>query len=92
MPQILCFGAGIVLLIVALLSPLEVLSKPLLSAHMVQHILLIAIAPPLLVLGKPEVAWLWALPDSWRRGLARQRGTRSVLAFLAPAQDLSPRR
>ncbi|ANY76976.1 hypothetical protein BB934_01040 [Microvirga ossetica] len=83
-PQVLCFGAGIVLLIVALLSPLEGLSKLLLSAHMVQHILLIAIAPPLLVLGKPEVAWLWALPESWRRGLARQRGTRSVLAFLAP--------
>jgi cytochrome c oxidase assembly factor CtaG len=37
-----------------------------------------------LVLGKPEVAWLWALPESWRRGLARQRRMRPVLAFLAP--------
>ncbi len=83
-PQILCFSSGIALLIVALLSPLEGLSKPLLSAHMVQHILLIAVAPPLLVLGKPEVAWLWALPESWRRSLARQRRMRSVLAFLAP--------
>jgi len=82
--QILCFIAGTMMLATALLSPLEGLSKPLLSAHMVQHILLIAVAPPLLVLGKPEVAWLWALPQSWRRGLARSGPMRSALAFLSP--------
>ncbi|QRM30909.1 cytochrome c oxidase assembly protein [Microvirga sp. VF16] len=84
MPQILSFAAGIAMLVIALLSPLEGLSKPLLSAHMVQHILLIAVAPPLLVLGKPEVVWLWALPEHWRRGLARNGPMRSTLAFLAP--------
>lgn len=82
--QISCFLAGTVLLALALLSPLEALSKPLLSAHMVQHILLIAVAPPLLVLGKPEVAWLWAFPATWRRGMARNRGARSILSFLSP--------
>ncbi|HEV2564893.1 MAG TPA: cytochrome c oxidase assembly protein [Microvirga sp.] len=82
--QILCFAGGIAVLAVALLSPLEGLSKPLLSAHMVQHILLIAVAPPLLVLGKPEVPWLWALPESWRRGLTRNGPMRSVLTFLSP--------
>jgi cytochrome c oxidase assembly factor CtaG len=51
---------------------------------MVQHILLIAVAPPLLVLGKPEVAWLWALPAHWRRGMARQGSLRSLLAILSP--------
>lgn len=84
MPQILSFTAGIAMLIIALISPLEGLSKPLLSAHMVQHILLIAVAPPLLVLGKPEVAWLWALPQPWRHALARNGPMRSTLAFLAP--------
>lgn len=84
MGQVLCFLAGTASLAFALLSPLESLSKPLLSAHMVQHILLIAIAPPLLVLGKPEVAWLWALPETWRRGMARSRGARSILSFLSP--------
>jgi cytochrome c oxidase assembly factor CtaG len=83
-PQILSFAGGIVALAIALLSPLEGLSKPLLSAHMVQHILLIAVAPPLLVLGKPEVAWLWALPEPWRRGLVRNGPMRSVFAFLSP--------
>jgi putative membrane protein len=82
--QILCFSAGMLLLVVALLSPLEGLAKPLLSAHMVQHILLITVAPPLLVLGKPEVAWLWGLPDGWRRSLPRQRRMRRGFAFLSP--------
>jgi cytochrome c oxidase assembly factor CtaG len=84
MPQILCFAGGITVLAIALLSPLEGLSKPLLSVHMVQHILLIAVAPPLLVLGKPEVAWLWALPDRRRRGLARNGPMRAALTFLSP--------
>jgi putative membrane protein len=82
--QIACFALGAVLLIIALLSPLEALSSTLFSAHMVQHILLIAVAPPLLVLGKPEVAWLWALPAHWRRGMARHGPLQSVLAFLSP--------
>jgi putative membrane protein len=82
--QIACFALGVVLLVIALLSPLEALSSALLSAHMVQHILLIAVAPPLLVLGKPEVAWLWALPVHWRRGMARHGPLRSLLAILSP--------
>jgi putative membrane protein len=82
--QIVCFSLGVTLLVIALLSPLEALSTTLLSAHMVQHILLIAVAPPLLVLGKPEVAWLWALPAHWRRGMARHGPTRSILSTLSP--------
>lgn len=82
--QIACFALGVVTLAVALLSPLEALSTTLLSAHMVQHILLIAVAPPLLVLGKPEVAWLWALPPHWRRGVARHGPLRSLLGILSP--------
>jgi putative membrane protein len=84
MRQVVCFSLGVMLLIIALLSPLEALSTTLLSAHMVQHILLIAVAPPLLVLGKPEVAWLWALPAHWRRGMARHGPARSVLSALSP--------
>lgn len=82
--QIACFGLGAVLVVIALLTPLKVLSSTLLSAHMVQHILLIAVAPPLLVLSKPEVAWLWALPSTWRRGVARHGPLRFLLAILSP--------
>jgi len=88
--QIACFALGMVLLVIALLTPLEALSSTLLSAHMVQHILLIAVAPPLLVLGKPEVAWLWALPAHRRRGIARNSPLRSVLAILSPCAKPIP--
>jgi cytochrome c oxidase assembly factor CtaG len=61
------FGAGWLLLVVALVSPLHRLGEVLFSAHMAQHELLMAAAAPLLVLGRPVVAFLWALPISWRK-------------------------
>ncbi|WP_165933731.1 cytochrome c oxidase assembly protein [Aquabacter spiritensis] len=70
------FAAGEVALLLALVSPLESLSGTLLSAHMVQHVLLIAVAPPLLVLGRPEVALLWAMGGR----VGRSRIFRLVLA------------
>lgn len=61
-----CFFAGEVLLVVALISPLDPLGETLLTAHMAQHILLTSAAPMLLVLGMPVRAWIWALPRGWR--------------------------
>jgi cytochrome c oxidase assembly factor CtaG len=63
-------------LALALLSPLHSASATLLSAHMVQHLLLIVVAAPLLVLGRPGRALVMSLPHSLRRsvvapGLAR---------------------
>ncbi len=52
--QFVAFTSGIVVLILALLSPLDRLSDDyLFSAHMVQHLLLTLVAPPLLLLGTP---------------------------------------
>jgi putative membrane protein len=62
------FVAGVAVLIVAVVSPLDALGQTLLSAHMVQHGLLVAVAPPLLAFGRPGVALAWALPGPWRRG------------------------
>jgi putative membrane protein len=67
--QVAAFGGGVAALFVALVSPLEALSGVLFSAHMVQHLLLILVAAPLLVLGVPMFVWLWALPLRWRRAL-----------------------
>ena len=61
------FAIGWVTVAVALLSPLHGLSEVLFSAHMAQHELLMAVAAPLLVLGRPIVAGVWALPQRWRR-------------------------
>jgi putative membrane protein len=47
---------------VALLSELHHYAERLLWAHMMQHELLMVLAAPLLVLGKPVEAWRWVLP------------------------------
>lgn len=88
------FFAGEVILVIALVSPLDPLGETLLTAHMIQHILLTAVAPPLLVLGLPARALTWALPRGWRRiGTSwPARATVSLADFLsspAPAAALS---
>ena len=64
------FAAGMLMLGLALLSPLDVVADALFSAHMTQHLLLILVAAPLLVSGAPMLAMIAALP----RGAAREAG------------------
>lgn len=74
------YAAGLVALAIALVSPLDRLGAVLFSAHMAQHEMLMLVAAPLLVLGRPVVAWMWALPaeararaGAWaRRGAVRR--------------------
>ncbi|MEO8165440.1 MAG: cytochrome c oxidase assembly protein, partial [Betaproteobacteria bacterium] len=66
--QALAFALGWWVLVIALVSQLDELGGQLFSGHMVQHELLMIVAAPLLVLGRPLAAWAWALPLSWRRG------------------------
>jgi putative membrane protein len=68
----LCFLGAILALVVALVSPLDALSGVLLLAHMVQHLVLILAAAPLLVVSDVPLALLWALPRRWARPLGRQ--------------------
>ena len=65
-----CFWAGWWTVLVALVSPLHPLGEVLFSAHMVQHEILMMMSAPLLVLGRPLVPFLWALPSGWRRPVA----------------------
>lgn len=71
--EALAFWAGWGTLAVALLSPLHDMAEALFSAHMAQHELIMVVAAPLIVLGQPLVAMLWALPPGPRLGLARTR-------------------
>jgi putative membrane protein len=49
------FAAGVLVLLIALVSPLDTLADYyLFSAHMLQHLILILLVPPLLLLGIPE--------------------------------------
>lgn len=61
--------AGVAALFVSLISPVDAASQALFSVHMVQHLLLMVVAAPLLILGRPMLAYLWGLPKSWRTGL-----------------------
>src|SRR5262249_59928246 len=64
-------GAGWLALAAALLSPLASLGHVLFSAHMVQHLLLMAVAAPLLLLADPLPAVLWGLPRALRHRAGR---------------------
>jgi putative membrane protein len=67
--QAAAFVFGWLTLVIALLSPLDVLSDVLFSAHMTQHELLMVIAAPLMVLGRPFVVLLWAFRADLRQRL-----------------------
>jgi cytochrome c oxidase assembly factor CtaG len=69
--QKVSFWSGWASLMVALVSPIHPLGEALFSAHMVQHEILMLISAPLLVLSRPLVTFLWALPLSWRKALGR---------------------
>jgi putative membrane protein len=57
------FLLGLVIIWVAIASPLDGFADVLLSAHMVEHLLLMSFAPPLLLLGCPVVPLLRGLPQ-----------------------------
>ena len=65
----LFFWAGLLVLLVALVSPLHRAGGVLFTAHMIQHELLMTVAAPLLVLGRPALPTLWALPANARKSI-----------------------
>ncbi|HEY6396183.1 MAG TPA: cytochrome c oxidase assembly protein [Solirubrobacteraceae bacterium] len=65
------FLAGIGVVLVALGSGVDAYSERLLSVHMVQHMLLLLVAPALLLCGRPVLLALRVLAPSPRRSLAK---------------------
>ncbi len=61
------YYAGLIVLAVSLLSPIDRLGDQLFFMHMVQHMLSIMIAAPLLLLANPFPFMVWSLPPAWRR-------------------------
>jgi putative membrane protein len=68
--QITWFTLGWLVLAGALLSPLHAAGERSFTAHMLEHELLMLVAAPLLVLGRPMGILLWALPHRWRLALS----------------------
>jgi cytochrome c oxidase assembly factor CtaG len=75
----LLFAAALVLLDLALSPAFDRYAAESLSAHMLQHVVLIAFVPPLIVLAAPWLTIWRAFPLDTRRSLAR-----GVLALPAP--------
>lgn len=68
--EVLAFAGALLSLGVALVSPLDTLATALFSAHMVQHLLLILVVPPLLIWSELPKAILYALPRRTARRVA----------------------
>lgn len=77
--QAVAHGAGIAVIAIALLSPLDHVSDILFSAHMAQHELLMLVAAPLIVLGRPLAPVMWALPRRVRVRVRRASRTRAFV-------------
>jgi cytochrome c oxidase assembly factor CtaG len=77
--RVACFAGGVLALVLALVSPVDAIATALFSVHMTQHLLLIVVAAPLLVLGDPGTAALWALRIDQRRQLGAWWSARRAL-------------
>ncbi len=81
------FLAGVACAVVALQSGIDAYDDQLLSVHMVQHMLLLLVAPLLVLGGRPVILALRALPPTRRRGFVRTlERTRS---YTGPLQTLA---
>jgi putative membrane protein len=78
-----CFLAGLGVLLLALGSGLDVYAEKLLSVHMVQHMLMTMVAPPLLLLGAPLTLLLRSV-RSVRRPLSRLLHSRAARYLTRP--------
>src|SRR5437763_4838555 len=82
----LSFVAGLATIVLALDSPIDDAADRLFWVHMLQHVLLLTVAPPLILLGRPWPRMWRALPLNFRtnvgRGLVRS-GAAAPLRRLA---------
>jgi cytochrome c oxidase assembly factor CtaG len=84
----LAFAAGLLSIVIALDSPIDYYSDQLFWVHMSQHIILLTVSPPLILLGRPWPRMWQALPMRWRtaagRTLVGARWTAPVRALARP--------
>src|ERR1700733_10391712 len=60
--RLVTFNLGIATILVSIASPMDGFADALLSAHMVEHLLLMSFVPPLILLGYPQVPLLRGIP------------------------------
>lgn len=84
------FVVGWILLFIALVGPVEHWAHISLAGHMTQHMILLAVAPPLLLLARPMPQFMQALTlpvrrriGPWLGNIYSVSGRTPVLAFIA---------
>jgi putative membrane protein len=87
-------ASGLAVILVALASPLDALAHELFSAHMAQHMLLVACAAPLIALARPGATLARGAPRALARAAARavrplRRGRRRLAAPIWAAAVLA---
>lgn len=94
-PRLLSYWLGLLVLMTSLMSPIDYLGGQLFFMHMIQHLLSMMIAAPLLLLADPFPFLLWGMPKPARQAVGRlfrrdarfRRGlraaTRPAVAWLA---------
>ena len=84
--RLAAFLLGLGTIWIAIASPLDGFADALLSAHMVEHLLLMSFVPPLVLFGLPVVPLLRGLPRNVRNGvlgpLVRNRLLRQLCHWL----------
>jgi cytochrome c oxidase assembly factor CtaG/polyferredoxin len=63
--RLTAYLGGLLVLYLAIESPLDAFDSLFLSAHMAQHLLLMMVAPPLLLIGRPMLPFLRGLPRTF---------------------------
>src|ERR1700742_2320243 len=65
--RLIAFVGGVVSLWIATASPLRALDHQLLTAHMTQHLILMTVAAPFILLGAPIIVLWRGLPQTFIR-------------------------
>ncbi len=85
--RLAAFMGGVATLLIAIASPLAALDDVLLQVHMIQHLLLMLVAPVLILAGWPAIAMLRGLPPRVSRSvlvpILRSRKVRALFSWLA---------
>ena len=82
-------GGGVAIILVALLSPLDELALQLQWIHMLQHVLLLVVAAPMIVLAHPWVTGTAALSPRLRRILDAPSSAMRTLARRVTAATIA---
>ncbi len=85
----LSFLGGLGVVIVATQGRVAVYDDTSLTDHMIQHLLLIMVAPPLLIVGRPVTLLLHATGNPWHTRIKRVVRSRTVAALTWPPVGLA---